>query len=89
MKKRLMVEGMHCANCVKGLNDVLTEDLEGVEVLEISLEGKYADIDAADSVSDDQLKAAVEELGFELKEIKQVSMSSKSNLVCCFFIQEY
>ena len=45
MKKRLMVEGMHCANCVKGLNDVLTEDLEGVEVLEISLEGKYADID--------------------------------------------
>ena len=54
-----MVEGMHCANCVKGLNDVLTEDLEGVEVLEISLEGKYADIDAADSVSDDQLKAAV------------------------------
>ena len=66
MKKRLMVEGMHCANCVKGLNDVLTEDLEGVEVLEISLEG----IDAADSVSDDQLKAAVEELGFELKEIK-------------------
>ena len=70
MKKRLMVEGMHCANCVKGLNDVLTEDFEGVEVLEISLEGKYADIDAADSVSDDQLKAAVEELGFELKEIK-------------------
>lgn len=28
MKKRLMVEGMHCVNCVKGLNDVLTEDLE-------------------------------------------------------------
>ena len=49
---------------------MLTEDLEGVEVLEISLEGKYADIDAADSVSNDQLKAAVEELGFELKEIK-------------------
>ena len=67
MKKRLMVEGMHCVN---GLNDVLTEDLEGVKVLEISLEGKYADIDVDDKVSDDQLKAAVEELGFELKEIK-------------------
>lgn len=65
-----MVEGMHCVNCVKGLNDVLTEDLEGVKVLEISLEGKYADIDVDDKVSDDQLKAAVEEFGFELKEIK-------------------
>ena len=65
-----MVEGMHCVNCVKGLNDVLTEDLEGVKVLEISLEGKYADIDVDDKVSDDQLKAAVEELGFALKELK-------------------
>lgn len=70
MKKRLMVEGMHCVNCVKGLNDVLTEDLEGVKVLEISLEGKYADVEVDDKVSDDQLKAAVEELGFELKEVK-------------------
>lgn len=34
------------------------------------MEGKYADIDVDDKVSDDQLKAAVEELGFELKEIK-------------------
>lgn len=70
MKKRLMVEGMHCMNCVKGLRDVLTEDLESVDVVEISLEGKYADVDVADSVTDDQLKSAVEELGFELKEIK-------------------
>ena len=72
MKKRLIIEGMHCENCVKGLNAVLTEDLEGTEVIEINLEGGYADVNVEDSVSDDSFKDAVEELGFELKEIKNI-----------------
>ena len=38
MKKRLVIEGMHCANCVKGLNAVLTEDVDGIEVIEINLD---------------------------------------------------
>lgn len=72
MKKRLIIEGMHCENCVKGLNAVLTEDLKGTEVIEINLEGGYADVNVEDSVSYDSLKGAVEELGFELKEIKNI-----------------
>lgn len=72
MKKRLIIEGMHCKNCVKGLNAVLTEDLKGTEVIEINLEGGYADVNVEDSVSYDSLKGAVEELGFELKEIKNI-----------------
>lgn len=70
MKKRLIVEGMHCENCVKGLRAVLTEDVEGINVENIDLSGGYADVDVSDSVSDDELKSAVEELGFTLKEIK-------------------
>nr|WP_314278400.1 heavy metal-associated domain-containing protein [uncultured Peptostreptococcus sp.] len=69
MKKRLVIEGMHCENCAKGLRDILLEDLEGVDILEISLEGKYADIEINSSISDEDLKNAVEELGFELKDI--------------------
>lgn len=72
MKKRLIIEGMHCENCVKGLNAVLTEDVEGLEVLEINLDGGYADVELDDKVSEDILKDAVEELGFELKEIKNI-----------------
>ncbi|MBC2577128.1 heavy-metal-associated domain-containing protein [Peptostreptococcus russellii] len=72
MKKRLIIEGMHCENCVKGLNAVLTEDVEGLEVVEINLDGGYADVELDDKVSEDILKDAVEELGFELKEIKNI-----------------
>ncbi len=72
MKKRLIIEGMHCENCVKGLNAVLSEDIEGTEVIEINLEGGYADLDLEENVSDKALKDAVEELGFELKEIKNI-----------------
>lgn len=69
MKKRLIVEGMHCENCVRGLRDVLTEDIEGVVVENIDLSGGYADVDVKDGVSDGDLKSAVEELGFTLKDI--------------------
>lgn len=70
MKKKLLIEGMHCQNCVRGLEAVLTEDIDGVEVDEISLEGNYAIIDADESVSDDAIREGVEELGFTLKEIQ-------------------
>ena len=72
MKKRLIVDGMHCENCVRGLNDVLSEDVEGLEVIEIKLDGGYADVEVDENVGDDVLKAAVEELGFELKEVKNI-----------------
>lgn len=72
MKKRLIVDGMHCENCVKGLNAVLSEDVEGVKVLDISLDGGYADVDVDDTVKDEAIKDAVEDLGFELKEIKNI-----------------
>ncbi|CAK7043491.1 MAG: hypothetical protein PEPC_01853 [Peptostreptococcus russellii] len=72
MKKRLVIEGMHCANCVKGLNAVLTEDVDGIEVIEINLDGGYADIKMDNNIEDSILKEAVEELGFELKEIKSI-----------------
>ncbi|WP_101772608.1 heavy-metal-associated domain-containing protein [Peptostreptococcus faecalis] len=70
MKKRLVISGMHCENCAKGLNAVLTEDIVGLKVENISVEDGFADIVVDDDVSDNELKAAVEELGFKLLEIK-------------------
>ena len=66
MKKKLLIEGMRCKHCVGNLQDALTEDINGVEVLEINLEGKYALIDMNESVSMDEIKNIVEDLGFQL-----------------------
>ncbi|MGL6107633.1 heavy-metal-associated domain-containing protein [Romboutsia sp.] len=70
MKKKLLVEGMSCAHCVNHLKTALTEDIEGVNVLEISLEDKYAVVDMQESVKEEELKSLIEELGFELKGIE-------------------
>lgn len=74
MKKRLFIEGMHCMNCVKGLETVLTEDIDGVKVDMISLEENYADVDVDDGVTDEALKIAVEELDFKLVGIEEITV---------------
>lgn len=66
MKRKLFIEGMRCSHCVGNLTDVLTEDITGVKVLEVNLEGKYAIVDMDDSVDIEQVKALIEDLGFNL-----------------------
>ncbi len=61
----IKVDGMSCGGCVKSVTGVLTA-LDGVAKAEVSLEQKQAvvDFDAA-QVSRDQLKAVIEDAGFE------------------------
>lgn len=66
MKRKLSIEGMKCSHCVGNLTDVLTEDIIGVEVLEVSLEGKYAIVNMDESVDIEKVKALIEDLGFNL-----------------------
>lgn len=66
MKKKLSIEGMKCSHCVGNLQDALTEDIKGVKVLEVNLEGKYAVIDMDEEESMDEVKAIIEDLGFSL-----------------------
>ena len=70
MKRKLSIEGMKCSHCVGNLRNVLTEDITGVEVLEISLEGKYALVDMEDSVDIERVKELIEDLGFELVSVE-------------------
>ena len=69
MKKKLLIDGMSCNHYVNHLNTALTEDIKGVEVIEISLENKYAIIDMNDNVDTTELKEVINELDFELKDI--------------------
>ena len=69
MKKELKVEGMMCQNCVKHVTKAL-EGVPGATDVSVSLENKTAAVTVPDTTSDDVLKAAVEEAGYEVTEIK-------------------
>ena len=71
MKKQLKVEGMMCQNCVKHVTKAL-EGVPGAADVAVSLEEKQATVTVPEMTSDDVLKAAVEEAGYEVTEIRDV-----------------
>lgn len=68
MKKELMIEGMMCQNCVKHVTHAL-EGIPGASHVQVSLEDKKATVEVPESVTDETLKAAVTEAGYEVTEI--------------------
>ena len=68
MKKELSIEGMMCQNCVKHVTHAL-EGIPGAADVQVSLEDKKATVYVPASVSDETLKAAVAEAGYEATEI--------------------
>ena len=64
MTKTLNVTGMMCQHCVMHVTKAL-EGVEGVSSVDVSLEAGTATVEAADSVSDDALVAAVADAGYE------------------------
>lgn len=70
MEKKLLIEGMSCNHCVNHVKTALTEDIKGIDVKEVNLDGKYALVDMSDGVNEDELKALIADLGFELKAIQ-------------------
>lgn len=68
MKKELIIEGMVCQNCVKHVTHAL-EGIPGAADVQVSLEDKKATVNVPESVTDEALKAAVAEAGYEVTEI--------------------
>ena len=66
MEKKLLIEGMSCNHCVNHLKTVLAEDIVGVTVKDVSLEGKYAIVEMKEDVKLEELKNVISELDFEL-----------------------
>ena len=62
----LKISGMTCGGCVRSVGNLL-KAMEGVAKAEVSLENKCAvvDYDAA-KLSQDQLKHAIQEAGYEV-----------------------
>lgn len=70
MKKEILIEGMSCKHCVKHVTEAL-EELEGVKDVKVSLENNNAIVEV-DNVNDDTLKNAVEEVGYDVINIKNI-----------------
>ena len=68
MIKTISIEGMHYPNCVAAVKREL-EALEGVSKVDVSLEDAQAIVDV-DDVADETLQEAIEDIGFDVVEIK-------------------
>ena len=69
MKKVLTVEGMMCQNCVKHVTHAL-EGIAGASGVSVDLDSKTATVSVPDSVTDEALKAAVADAGYEVTAIQ-------------------
>lgn len=67
MKKVMEIEGMSCMHCVKHVKEALMK--AGVTA-EVSLEKKTAEFSSEGEVSDETLRKAVEDAGYEVKSIR-------------------
>ncbi|KDR94380.1 copper ion binding protein [Peptoclostridium litorale DSM 5388] len=71
MKKIISIEGMSCGHCVKHVENALGE-IEGIKAIDVSLEAKEAVVEMDGEVLDEDIKAAIEDWGYEVTGIKKV-----------------
>lgn len=71
MNKKLSIEGMSCQHCVMHVTNALNE-VSGVSEVEVKLADNSAVITAADSVSDESIKEAVADAGYEVTNIEEI-----------------
>ena len=69
MKKELSIEGMMCEHCVQHVTRAL-EGLPKAADVSVDLAAKKAFLSVPDTVTDDAIKAAVADAGYEVTGIK-------------------
>ena len=69
MKKVISIEGMRCGHCTASVDKALRE-IAGVSDVTVDLAAKKAEVEAADTVTDEVLRKAVDDLGFQVCEIR-------------------
>ena len=68
MQKTIKIEGMCCSHCSSAVEKALA-NISGVISAKVDLESKKAVVEAADTVSDEMLRQAVIDAGYEVTEI--------------------
>lgn len=70
MKKIIKIEGMSCAHCVGHVEEAL-KGICGVKSVNVSLTEKKAVAELAHHVDDADIRAAIDDAGYEIVEIEE------------------
>ena len=62
--KTVRIEGMSCMHCAAAVTEAIGV-IDGVSEVKVDLENKAAVVEASDTVTDDMLRDAVEDAGYE------------------------
>lgn len=68
MKKKINIEGMHCASCATNIERSLKK-VSGVGEVSVSVIGKKAFVECQEKTSDEELKKAVARAGYRVSSI--------------------
>jgi copper chaperone len=71
MKTKVYVEGMSCGHCVKHVNEALSE-INNVKNVVVSLDSKTAIFESSEEISEDKIKFAIEDAGYEVVKIEKL-----------------
>ncbi|MDU6877497.1 heavy-metal-associated domain-containing protein [Clostridium tepidum] len=71
MKMKVSIEGMSCMHCVSHVEEALS-GLKGISNINVSLKGKFAEFDSTGEVSENDIKSAIEDFGYEFKGITTI-----------------
>ncbi|MBS6183622.1 MAG: heavy metal-associated domain-containing protein [Clostridium celatum] len=69
MKKKILIEGMSCKNCVAHVTEAL-EELNDAKGIEVNLEGKYVVVETNES--DDLIIEKIEDMGYDVVKIENI-----------------
>ena len=69
MKKVMTIEGMRCGHCTANVEKALSA-VSGVSAVTVDLAAKTATMEAAENVTDETLRKAVDDLGFQVVNIR-------------------
>ncbi|MDI3341209.1 MAG: heavy-metal-associated domain-containing protein [Sphaerobacter sp.] len=64
-KRTYRVPDVSCEHCVAAITQELTK-IPGVETVQVDLGSKLVTVEAADSVTDAQLRAGIEQAGYDI-----------------------
>jgi copper chaperone CopZ len=69
-KKKILIEGMSCGHCVSHVAEAL-EEIGAGDIL-VSLEENSATAEIGDDVTDETIKLAIEDAGYDVTGIEEV-----------------
>lgn len=69
MKKKMLIEGMSCGHCISHVAEALSNI--GASNIVVNLEEKSATVDIGEEVTDETVKSAIEDAGYDVVGIEE------------------